>query len=143
MLIKRAETVVICGAGRFGASLAGKLSEHGYGVTIVDKKEDSFRKIPDNFSGYYTVGDATDIDFLQSIGADKASFVIATTNDDNTNSMIGQIAGRLLNVKNVYIRLNDDEKSELVSEFDNIKVISPHSLSLTEFERLSGLTMTD
>lgn len=52
----RKKTIIIAGCSRFGAGLAGELSEHGDDVIIIDKDNDAFRKLPPNFSGFRIVG---------------------------------------------------------------------------------------
>lgn len=138
---KKPELIVVCGAGRLGASLASRFSERGYNITIIDKKADSFRKLADSFSGYSVIGDATDIEVLQQNKADRAAIVFATTNNDNTNSFIGQIAGRIFGVPSVYVRINDEDKVELLSKYENITAISPTALFMAEFEEMSGIKL--
>lgn len=42
----RRKTVIIAGCSRFGASLAGEVSEHGNNVIVVEKDGGAFRKLP-------------------------------------------------------------------------------------------------
>ncbi len=56
----RRKTVIIAGCSRFGASLAGEVSEHGNNVIVVEKDGGAFRKLPANFSGFQIVGNVLD-----------------------------------------------------------------------------------
>ena len=140
MLFKQPNTVIVVGAGHLGANLAGALSGMGFQVSIIDKEENSFRKLPENFSGYQIVGDGTDIDILKSANIVHAEMVIACTNNDNVNSLITQIASRIFGINKVYARLYDTEKEKLIDGF-NIQAIYPFKLSINEFERLSSLKL--
>ncbi|MBT9777098.1 TrkA family potassium uptake protein [Clostridium sp. MCC353] len=137
MLFRKTKTIIIVGSSRFGAGLAGMLSQKGSRVVVIDVKEDAFRKLPDDFSGYEIIGDGTDMDILKQAGIEEASIAIAATNDDNTNLLIAQIASRIFHVPSVYSRLNDKNKEKLIRGF-NIKPICPFVLSVNEFARLSN-----
>ena len=141
-LIKKPKTVIVVGCGRLGASLAGSMSEQGYNVIIVDKDEDSVRKLPESFSGYEIIADATDIDVLERADILGAEMLVATTDSDNVNSLIAQIASRIYGVSKVFIRLNDTEKEKLIDGF-NIEVIYPFKLSVGEFNRLVANTSVE
>lgn len=140
MILKKAESILIIGCGRLGACLAGSLSQQGYQVCIIDKDEDSFRKLPESFSGYELNGDATDIDVLVRAGISDVNMVAVTTENDNVNCLIAQVASRIYSVNKVYTRLNDTNKEKLLDGF-NIEVIYPFKLAVEEFERLSSLSI--
>ncbi|MGL4606682.1 MAG: potassium channel family protein [Eubacteriaceae bacterium] len=142
MFFKKTESVIIAGCGRLSAKIAGELSSKGYNVTVVDKDENAFRKLPEHFSGYEIAGDATDIDALVQIGIKGASMFLALTENDNTNSLLSQIASRIFGVSKVFVRLNDPDKERILEGF-NIEIIYPFKLSIGEFERLSHLSLSE
>ena len=126
------------GASRFGAGLAGELSEHGDDVIIIDKDNDAFRKLPPNFSGFQIVGNVTDPDLLEDAGIGNASVVVAATDDDNINCMLAQMARRIYDVGEVFARFNDTDKEHLIGGL-NIKAIYPARLSIEKFKELSSI----
>jgi trk system potassium uptake protein TrkA len=136
MLFSKKEFVIIVGCGRLGSTLAGDLSYKGYDIAIIDKNKNVFEELPDNFSGYQINADGTDTGILENVGIKKATMLLAVTENDNINSMVAQIAKRIYNVPNVYMRLNNPDLEEIVKD-DGIKVIYPFKLSVEEFERLS------
>lgn len=142
MFIKKPKSVIIVGCGRFGSSLAGDLSGRGYHTVIIDKDTDSFRKLPESYSGYNVTGDGRMCDTLENCGIKEADMLIAATDSDNTNSLIAQIASRIYNVGKVYMRLNDGEK-KILTEGLNIDVILPHELCLQAFEEASSIGEKD
>lgn len=134
----KSKTVLIAGCGRLGSSIAGALSERGYKVTVIDHSATSFRKLPPSFTGFQIEGDATDIDVLRNAGIKDTDILMATANRDNVNIMISQIGSQIFDVKQVYIRLYDLNKQQLLQDM-NIHAIFPAKLSLLEFERLSAI----
>ena len=130
----RKKTIIIAGCSRFGAGLAGELSEHGDDV----KDNDAFRKLPPNFSGFQIVGNVTDPDLLEDAGIGNASVVVAATDDDNINCMLAQMARRIYDVGEVFARLNDTDKEHLIGGL-NIKAIYPARLSIEKFKELSSI----
>lgn len=133
----RRKTVIIAGCSRFGASLARLLSEKGHNVIIIDKDNDSFRKLQANFGGFQIVGNVIDPDVLEEAGIAQASVLAAVTDDDNINCMLAQMAKRIYNVDEVFARLNDTDKEYLLSGL-NIKAIYPSRLSVEKFKELSS-----
>ena len=134
----RKKTIIIAGCSRFGAGLAGELSEHGDDVIIIDKDNDAFRKLPPNFSGFQIVGNVTHPDLLEDAGIGNASVVVAATDDDNINCMLAQMARRIYDVGEVFARLNDTDKEHLIGGL-NIKAIYPARLSIEKFKELSSI----
>ena len=138
MLFHRKKRLIIVGCGRLGSHLAGKLSSKGYQIIIIDRYAESFQRLPSNFNGFQITADGTDIDTLKYADIDKAHMLIAVTDSDNENILIGQIASRIFNIEKVYIRLSDIENEKLIHGF-NIEAIYPFRLSVKEFQRLIGI----
>ena len=127
--------VIIVGCGRLGSSLATKLSMAGEDVVVLDASENSFRKLPETFSGFQLVGDGTDVNNLEYAGIKEAKMVLATTDDDNVNLFVAQVADRVYEIDRVYIRLNDADKSVLL-ENTHIVAVYPFLLSMEAFDEL-------
>ncbi|NBK97704.1 MAG: TrkA family potassium uptake protein [Erysipelotrichia bacterium] len=142
MLFKKEnKKVIIVGCGRLGSTLANYLNKLHYDVIIIDKKEDSFRKLSDNFSGFTLVGEGSDLSLFETISIQDCHMFIAVTDDDNTNCMLAQIASRIYNINNIYVRLIDSNKEILLDGF-HVNAIYPSLLSLKEFERLSQISLS-
>ena len=138
MFFKKSEFIIVAGSGRFGSAIADSLSLSGFDVTVIDKNEKSFSYLSPSYGGFQSVGDAADIDVLRSAGIEKASMLIACTNNDNVNSLIAQIASRIFNVKRVFARLGEKDKVDLILGH-NIVPICPFELSLEDFWKKSGV----
>lgn len=134
---KEEEYTIIIGCGRLGANLADTLSEMGCNVLIMDHDRDAFRKLSPGFGGLSVDGNGIDLDALVDAGIEKASAVIAVTNNDNINIMAAQIARDVFHVKSVIARLYDPERECVYREF-GIETICPALLSVKEIDKLLG-----
>lgn len=139
--MKRDKFIVI-GCGRFGGQVATERSNENLDVIIIDKYEDSFRKLHDNFEGFKEVGDATQLDVLERGRISEALNVLICTNRDNVNILIANICDKIFNVPNIYIRLMDTEKEALIDS-EKIKPIYPYKLSLESFGNLFKDTINE
>ena len=127
--------IIIIGCGRLGANLANTLSNDNGNVLIMDTTKNSFRRLSSDFGGLAVVGDGVDLDALRSAQIEKASAVIAVTNDDNTNIMVAQLARDMFHVKRVIARLYDPERETVYQEL-GIDTICPAVLSAKEVDKL-------
>jgi trk system potassium uptake protein TrkA len=126
---------IIIGCGRLGASLANTLSDEDGNVLIIDKNKDSFRKLSPSFGGLSIAGDALDLDVLQEAQIDKASVLVAVTNNDNANIMLAQIAREMFQIQRVIVRLYDPDRKDVCREF-GIDTICPAILSAKEIGKI-------
>lgn len=136
------KNVIVVGCSRFGGKLAGSLSSLGYNVTIIDKNENSFLKLPDNYSGYEVCADGTDANILKENGIGNTQIFIAVTESENVNILAAKIASEIFNVPEVYLRLTNIEKDSLITN-ENIKAIYPFKLSIDEFTRISSVEIDE
>lgn len=132
---QRKESIIIIGCGRFGSTLATMLSEQNKNVSIIDIDEKAFRKLSQSYAGFSIEGDGTDIDLLTYTGAKNADILVASTDDDDTNIMIAQIAKHVFGINRVITRVYDTTKQIVYNDM-NIMSICPAILSVNEFERI-------
>ncbi len=140
--MSKRKNVIIVGCSRFGVKLAGSLSNIGYNITIIDKDETAFLKLPDNYSGFEVCADGSDANILKENGISEVDMLIAVTESENTNVLIAKIAREIYKVKEVYIRLTDTEKESLIDD-ENIKIIYPFKLSIEEFKKISSVDIEE
>ncbi|MEG0942975.1 MAG: TrkA family potassium uptake protein [Angelakisella sp.] len=108
--------VIITGCGRVGAYLAGRLSQSGHNVTIIDSDQKSFDKLGNGFNGMPVTGIPIDEDVLKLASIETADAVCAVTPDDNMNIMIAQISRQLYHVPVVITRTSDPEREEVLKQ---------------------------
>jgi len=105
--------VIIVGCGRVGAELAKLLSGEGHDVVIIDKSQDSFKRLGDSFNGLTMVGNGFDLALLKQVGIEKANAFCAVTNGDNTNLISAQVAKKIFNVPKVLARVYDPQRAHI------------------------------
>ena len=80
------KSVLLIGVGRFGRHVAKKLYELRHEVMAVDQKEERIESILPYVVGAQ-IGDATNPDFLRSLGVDNYDLCIVTIGDNFQNSL--------------------------------------------------------
>lgn len=133
---------MIIGCSRLGVALAASLSSMGYNLTIIDEDNESFIKLPDSYSGYEVCADGTDAKILKENKIENMQMFIAVTESENANILAAKIASEIYNVPEVYIRLTDPKKANLIDE-EKVKAIYPFKLSLDEFKRISSVEIDE
>lgn len=129
--------VAIIGCSRLGATIANRLSNLDYPVTILDKDETAFRKLSDTYSGYTFVADAESVKSLYEARVNEADIVIAVTDKDNVNIMVSEVCSRIFGIEKVLCRIYDSSKEPICRQF-HIHFIDTSKLSAMEFEKALG-----
>ncbi|MCB9137658.1 MAG: TrkA family potassium uptake protein [Caldilineaceae bacterium] len=123
---------VIAGCGRLGSLLAGDLSKQGHSIVVIDRDEARFTNLSIEFSGFTIAGDAVELEILQRAKVDRADCLLATTNDDNVNLMVAQVARTVFQVPVVIARLFNPAREAVYREL-GVATISPTKLSADAF----------
>jgi len=115
---------LIVGCGRVGSALAKRLQESGWEVVALDESEEALGRLGENWPGEFHVGHALDIAVLEEAGISDADAFIASTDGDNTNIVVAQVAKLRYEVPHVATRILDPARAEFFSGrgFD---VVSP------------------
>ena len=117
--------VIILGSGRVGSAIATSLIARGHHVSVIDNDPDSLIRLGgDEFAGDFFVGEALDADVLERAGIRDANAFMASTDDDNTNVVVAQIARRRYHVEHVVVRIFDPEKAAFY-ETRGLDVVCP------------------
>lgn len=124
----KSKYIIIIGCGSLGSSLAGKLSAFGANVVVVDKDRVAMKKLPPEFSGFTVMTEVIGKNALIDSKIEQADILIATTDEDNTNIMIAQIAKKIYSVPKVIARISEPSKMEAYEDLD-IETISPTILA--------------
>jgi trk system potassium uptake protein len=103
---------LIIGCGRVGSSVALQLQREDWDVVVVDENEDALSRLGDHWPGTFLVGHGIDTDLLREAGIEDADAVVAATDGDNTNIVIGEVAEKRFDVKCVVVRVLDPARAE-------------------------------
>jgi trk system potassium uptake protein TrkA len=103
---------LIIGCGRVGSTIALQLHKEGWDVTVVDENEDALSRLGENWPGSFVVGHGMDTDLLREAGIEEADAVVASTDGDNTNIVIGQVAQKRFGIQCVIARILDPARAD-------------------------------
>ena len=133
--------VLVVGAGRVGAALATSALGRGHTVSVLDEDPLSHERLDVEFGssweeagGRFTIGTAMEIDALVEAGVEEADVFIASTNGDNTNLVVAQIAQRKYNVDRVIARVLDPRRAAWYQE-QGLQTICPTQIAIDQLEK--------
>jgi trk system potassium uptake protein TrkA len=132
--------VMIVGAGRVGSSLARTMLKEGHEVSCLDEDPESHARLEialekswEDSGGHFTVGTGLEIEALTAAGIDRADVFVASTDGDNTNIVIAQIAKRRFNVPTVIARVLDPYRAKWYEE-QGLHTICPTRVAIDMLE---------
>jgi trk system potassium uptake protein TrkA len=115
--------VLICGCGRVGSSVAKTMLAEGHEVSVLDEDPEAIALLErgqeeswEDMGGQFTVGTALEVDALVEAGIERADAFVASTDGDNTNLVIAQIAQRRYKIPKVVVRVLDPARAEWYAE---------------------------
>src|ERR671923_2919908 len=115
--------ILIVGAGRVGSSVARAMLAQGHDVSVLDEDPLSHERLDagmdttwEDAGGRFTVGHGLEIDALREAGIGEADVFIASTDGDNTNLTIAQIASKQFGVRAVIARVMDPARAAWYGE---------------------------
>jgi trk system potassium uptake protein TrkA len=128
--------VLIVGVGRVGSSLASRMLGAGHEVSCVDEDPEALARLDAGLGrdwveagGSFTVGQGLELDALLTAGIERADVFVASTNGDNTNIVISQIARRRYEISTVIARVLDPLRAEWY-EGQGVRTISPTRIAI-------------
>ena len=104
--------VIVVGCGRVGSSVALELKRAGWDVSVIDEREDALGRLGDDWTGGFFVGHGMDLRLLREAGIEDADAVVVSTNGDNTNLVVGQVAQKHFDVRCVVVRVLDPARAD-------------------------------
>ncbi len=120
---------IVIGCGRVGATVAQQLDASGWDVVAIDEKEESLVRLGDSWTGGFVVGHGMDQQLLRDAGIEEADAVVVTTNGDNTNIVIAQVAQKHFQVPTVVVRILDPARAQFYAE-RGLRVVCPTSAAI-------------
>src|SRR2546423_7839254 len=128
--------VVIVGSGRVGSSIAKKMLSDGHEVSVLDEDPEAIAQLEkgetsswEDLGGSFTVGTALEIDALMEAGIDRADAFVASTDGDNTNLVIAQVAQRRFEIKTVVVRVLDPLRATWYEQ-QGLRTVCPTKIAI-------------
>ena len=120
---------LVIGCGRVGSTIALTLHSEGWDVVVVDEKEDALSRLGEGWPGAFVVGHGMDTDLLREAGVEDADALVACTDGDNTNIVIGQVAQKRFGIECVVVRLLDPARAEFYAS-RGMRTVCPTSTAI-------------
>ena len=132
--------LLVVGAGREGSALATRSLRAGHTVSVLDEDPLSHERLDmelgqpwEAAGGRFTIGTALEMDALKEAGVEKADVFVASTNGDNTNLVIAQLAYRRFHVEKVVARILDPRRAAWYAE-QGLETICPTAIAIEQLE---------
>jgi trk system potassium uptake protein len=132
--------VMIVGCGRVGSAIANSMLGEGHKVSVLDEDPEAIALLDrgqaeswEERGGRYTVGTALELDALLAAGIEEADAFVASTDGDNTNLVIAQIARRRFEVERVVVRVLDPARARWYAE-QGLQTVCPTQTAIELLE---------
>jgi trk system potassium uptake protein TrkA len=132
--------VLIVGSGRVGSAIAKSMLAEGHEVSVLDEDPEAIALLNrgqtqswEDLGGRFTVGTALEIDALREAGIAQADAFVASTDGDNTNLVIAQIAKRRFDVARVVVRVLDPARARWYAE-QGLQTVCPTQTAIELLE---------
>src|SRR5437763_15138630 len=121
--------VIVIGCGRVGSAIAKQLDREGWEVTAVDEKEEALGRLGEHWSGGFIVGHGMDVDVLRQAGIEETDGVVVSTDGDNTNLVVAQVAQKRFGIDCVVVRVLDPARAEFYAA-RGLRTVCPTSTAI-------------
>ena len=121
---------LIIGCGRVGSTIALQLQKEGWEVTVIDESEDALGRLGENWPGTFLVGHGMDTHVLRDAGIEDMDAVVACTDGDNTNIVVGQVAQKMFGIDCVVVRVLDPKRAEFYASH-GLRTVCPTSSAIS------------
>jgi len=132
--------VLIVGSGRVGSAVAKSMLSDGHDVSVLDENPEAIALLNrgqerswEDLGGSFTVGTALELDALVEAGIDRADAFVASTDGDNTNLVIAQIAQRKFDIDCVVVRVLDPGRAKWYAE-QGLQTVCPTQTAIELLE---------
>src|SRR5918994_3841235 len=132
--------VLIVGCGRVGSAVAKAMLTQGHTVSVLDEDPEAIAQLNkgqdqswEDLGGRFTEGTALEIDALLQAGIERADAFVASTDGDNTNLVIAQIAQRRFEVERVVVRVLDPARARWYAE-QGLQTVCPTQTAIELLE---------
>jgi trk system potassium uptake protein TrkA len=120
---------IVIGCGRVGSAVAQQLQGSGWDVTVLDENEDALGRLGETWTGGFVVGHGMDMQLLRQAGIEEADAVVVTTDGDNSNIVIAQVAQKHFQVPTVIVRILDPARAQFYAT-RGLRIVCPTSSAI-------------
>ena len=87
--------VIIVGAGKLGYKLAESMVSEDMDVTLIDNNVDVIDRVHEHLDVLTVIGNGMDISILRELNIKSYNLLVASTDSDETNTLICSLAKKL------------------------------------------------
>ena len=135
--------IIIAGNGKVGKTLARRLSEEGYNLTLIDSDPQVLSEICEECDVLGVQGNCASMPVLQQAGVADADLLIAATNQDEVNLLCCTTAHGLNSKLHTIARIRNPEYSQQIYAMRDVFALSlsvnPENQAAREIENLLRL----
>jgi trk system potassium uptake protein TrkA len=95
----------------------------------MDENEDALGRLGEHWTGGFLVGHGMDMHLLREAGIEEADAVVVTTDGDNTNLVIAQVAQKQFEVPTVVVRVLDPARAQFYAA-RGMRIVCPTSAAI-------------
>ena len=132
--------IIIAGSGKVGTTLALRLSQEGYDITLIDNNHQVLENVCEQCDAMGVQGNCASMPVLQQAGIADADLLIAATNQDEVNLLACTTAHGLNPKLHTIARIRNPEYTQQIHSLRNVFALSlavnPEYQAAREIERL-------
>lgn len=121
--------LLVIGCGRVGSTVAKRFAAEGWDVTAIDEQEAALNRLGEDWTGGFVVGHGMDTAVLREAGIEDADSVVVSTDGDNTNLVIGQVAQKRFGIDCTVVRILDPARAEFYAS-RGMRTVCPTSTAI-------------
>ncbi|NVJ02181.1 TrkA family potassium uptake protein [Myxococcus sp. AM009] len=116
--------IIVVGLGNFGSVIAARLHEQGHDVIAIDPRPAVVDALGSRVSKAM-VGDATQRQVLEEVGARGADAAIVSTGEDLSASILALLALRDTGIEDIYVKVRSDDHARIANALGATESIFP------------------
>ena len=132
--------IIIAGSGKVGTTLALRLSQEGYAITVIDSNHSVLESVCEQCDAMGVQGNCASMPVLQQAGIADADLLIAATHDDEVNLLCCTTAHGINPKLHTIARIRNPEYTQQIHALRNVFALSlavnPEQQAAREIERL-------
>ena len=132
--------IIIAGSGKVGTTLAQRLAQEGYDLTLIDKDHRVLENVCEQIDVMGVQGNCASMPVLQQAGISDADLLIAVTNEDEVNLLCCTTAHGLNPKLHTIARIRNPDYTQQIHTLRDVFALSlsvnPEWQAAREVERL-------
>ena len=126
--------IIVVGGGKVGYSLCKALLDEGHEVLIIERDPSRCEQINEDIGAVCLRGDGAETSTLSDAGTARADMVVATTNEDEDNLVVCQVAKHKFSVPRTIALVNNPKNETIFKKLGIDCTVSATTLILEHIQ---------